>query len=158
MMNQPSAELEWVLTLRVDIGPGQLLGDSLAGHRSNYPIVGGDFSGQGELKGQVLAGGDDFFVLRRDGVGQLDARYSLRSDRGELINVRNRGLLTLSEHGQQLERAGQWPLPEHEYRCSCSPAFEVPNGRLDWLIRSHFIGRVHYPTASRVVIDCYRLA
>ncbi len=67
-----------------------MLGDSVDGLRCNYPIVGGDFEGVG-IRGQVLAGGEDLFVLRPDGLGQLDARYSLRTDQGELINLRNRG-------------------------------------------------------------------
>lgn len=48
-----------VLALRVDIGPGLLLGESVDGTRCNYPILGGDFEGL-DFKGQVLAGGEDF--------------------------------------------------------------------------------------------------
>ncbi|WLI09035.1 DUF3237 domain-containing protein [Pseudomonas sp. FP597] len=147
--------LQRVLTLRVAIGPGVMLGDSVDGVRCNYPIVGGTFEGVG-VSGQVLAGGEDLFLLRPDGVGQLDARYSLRTDQGELINLRNRGLLNMTEYGRQLEREGQWPIPEAEYRCTCTPVFQVPKGRLDWLSRASFIGLVQYPSADQVVIWCYR--
>lgn len=147
--------LQRVLTLRVAIGPGVMLGDSVDGVRCNYPIVGGTFEGVG-VSGQVLAGGEDLFLLRPDGVGQLDARYSLRTDQGELINLRNRGLLNMTEYGRQLEREGQWPIPEAEYRCTCTPVFQVPKGRLDWLSRASFIGLVQYPSADQVVIRCYR--
>ncbi|VVP25584.1 hypothetical protein PS903_03991 [Pseudomonas fluorescens] len=147
--------LQRVLTLCVDIGPGLMLGESVEGVRCNYPIVGGDFEGL-DFKGQVLAGGEDIFLLRPDGVGQLDARYSLRTDQGELINIRNIGLLNMTEYGRQLERQGQWPIPETEYHCTCTPVFQVPKGRLDWLTRASFIGQVHYPNASQVVIRCYR--
>lgn len=147
--------LQRVLTLRVAIGPGVMLGDSVDGVRCNYPIVGGTFEGVG-VSGQVLAGGEDLFLLRPDGVGQLDARYSLRTDQGELINLLNRGLLNMTEYGRQLEREGQWPIPEAEYRCTCTPVFQVPKGRLDWLSRASFIGLVQYPSADQVVIRCYR--
>lgn len=147
--------LQRVLTLRVAIGPGVMLGDSVDGVRCNYPIVGGTFEGVG-VSGQVLAGGEDLFLLRPDGVGQLDARYSLRTDQGELINLLNRGLLNMTEYGRQLEREGQWPIPEAEYRCTCTPVFQVPKGRLDWLSRASFIGLVQYPSADQVVIWCYR--
>ncbi|EFQ63972.1 hypothetical protein PFWH6_2085 [Pseudomonas fluorescens WH6] len=147
--------LQRVLTLRVAIGPGVMLGDSVDGVRCNYPIVGGTFEGVG-VSGQVLAGGEDLFLLRPDGVGQLDARYSLRTDQGELINLHNRGLLNMTEYGRQLEREGQWPIPEAEYRCTCTPVFQVPKGRLDWLSRASFIGLVQYPSADQVVIWCYR--
>jgi len=61
-------KLQRVLTLRVDIGPEQMLGETVEGMRCNYPILGGDFEGL-DFKGQVLAGGEDFFLLRPDGVG-----------------------------------------------------------------------------------------
>ncbi|WP_339468862.1 MULTISPECIES: DUF3237 domain-containing protein [unclassified Pseudomonas] len=147
--------LQRVLTLRVAIGPGVMLGDSVEGLRCNYPILGGDFDGVG-ISGQVLAGGEDCFLLRQDGIGQLDARYSVRTDEGEVINIRNRGVLSMTEYGRQLERDGQWPIPETEYRCTCTPVFQVPRGRLDWLTRSSFIGLVHYPCADQVMIRCYR--
>ncbi|WP_320110149.1 DUF3237 family protein [Pseudomonas asplenii] len=56
-------DLQWVLTLRVAIGSGLMLGASVEGLCCNYPIVGGDFDGVG-IRGQVLAGGEDCFLLR----------------------------------------------------------------------------------------------
>lgn len=147
--------LQRVLTLRVEIGTEQRLGDSQGGLRSNYSIIGGEFSGL-DLEGQVLPGGADFYLQRPDGTGELDARYSLRTTQGELINLHNLGLLTLTERGRQLERQSQWPLPEDQYHCTCTPRFQVPKGRLEWLVRTSFIGLVHYPSASEVLIRCYR--
>lgn len=148
--------LEWVLTLDVAIGEGQNLGACAAGQRANYPIVGGHFVGHG-LRGEVLPGGADFFVQRLDGVGEMDASYSLRTDQGELINIRNRGFLKVTEEGQRLEATGLWPLPETLYHCTCTPVFQAPTGRLHWLTESAFIGQVSYPDAQRVVIRVYRL-
>jgi hypothetical protein len=147
--------LQQVLTLRVEIGRELTLGECSEGIRCNYPILGGDFEGL-DLKGRVLAGGEDFFLLRPDGIGQLDARYSLATDQGEVINIRNMGLLNMTEYGRQLERQGHWPIPETEYLCTCTPAFQVPKGRLEWLSRCNFIGRVYYPAADQVAICCYR--
>lgn len=65
-------------------------------------------------------------------------------------------MLSLTEYGRQLDSDGQWPIPETEYRCTCTPVFQVAKGRLDWLTRSSFIGLVHYPCADQVVIRCYR--
>lgn len=149
--------LEWVMTLDVVIGAPQDLGESVDGHRANYPITGGQFVGVG-IQGEVLPGGADFYCLRPDGVGDLDATYSLRTDQGELINIRNRGFLVLGEEGRLLEAKGVWPLPEHLYRCSCSPSFQVARGALGWLAEAAFIGQVTYPSDTRVVIRIYRLA
>lgn len=149
--------LQRVLTLRVRIGSELIVGECSDGLRCNYPILGGDFEGL-DLKGRVLGGGEDYFLLRPDGTGQLDARYSLATDQGEIINIHNVGMLTTTEHGRQLEQEGHWPVPETEYRCTCTPTFQVPNGRLAWLSRGSFIGRVYYPAADQVVICCYRFS
>lgn len=152
----PTPGLEWVMTLDVLIGEPQVLGDAVDGQRADYPIIGGHFFGPG-LRGEVLPGGADFYCLRPDGVGDLDARYSLRSDGGERINVHNRGWLVLSEEGRRREGEGAWPLPEHLYRCTCSPRFQVAQGPLGWLAEAAFIGRVTYPGEDRVLIHVYRL-
>ena len=149
--------LEWVMSLQVAIAPGDGLGACPDGQRSNYRILGGHFQGL-DVGGEVVAGGADFYLQRHDGVGELDARYSLRSDRGEWINVHNTGLIVLGNRGRELEAQGIWPIPEQEYRCTCSPRFQVASGRLDWLTRSVMIGKVSYPAVDQVAIHCYRLA
>lgn len=149
--------LEWVMSIHVAIATEDRLGACTDGQRSNYRILGGHFQGL-EVCGEVLAGGADFYLQRSDGVGELDARYSLLSDRGELINIHNSGLIVLSDSGRELQAQGIWPLPEHHYRCSCSPRFQVASGRLDWLTRSVMIGKVSYPAADQVAIHCYRIA
>jgi len=149
--------LEWVMSLQVAIAPGDGLGACPDGQRSNYRILGGHFQGL-DVGGEVVAGGADFYLQRHDGVGELDARYSLRSDRGEWINVHNTGLIVLGDRGRELEAQGIWPIPEQEYRCTCSPRFQVASGRLGWLTRSVMIGKVSYPAVDQVAIHCYRLA
>jgi len=148
--------LDWIMSLWVRIAPGEDLGRCVEGQRSNYPILGGHFEGP-DLRGEVLPGGADQYLLRPDGVGELDARYSLLSDRGERINIHNRGVLWLDEEGRRLEAEGIWPLAMERYRCSCSPTFQVARGRLEGLRQAVFIGRVHYPSVDWVRIDCYRL-
>lgn len=148
--------LEWVLSLHVLIEPADGLGACTDGQRSNYRITGGQFEGL-NVRGEVIAGGADFYLLRSDGVGELDARYSLRSDQGEWINIHNTGLITLSDRGRAQVAQGLWPIAEEDYHCSCTPRFQVASGRLDWLTRSVMIGKVGYPAADRVAIHCYRL-
>jgi hypothetical protein len=54
------------------------------GDRTIAYIAGGKFEGP-RLKGDVLPGGGDWFLLRPDGVGCLDVRLLMRTDDGELI-------------------------------------------------------------------------
>jgi hypothetical protein len=81
---------ELVLKANVELGKGFLsVGESKRGIRLIVPITGGRFSGL--LSGEVLPGGADFQLLGE--TPELDARYTLRTDDGELIIVRNRGPL-----------------------------------------------------------------
>jgi hypothetical protein len=152
----PIPGLQPVMSITALLADAETLGHCAEGYRVNYPIIGGHFTGP-QLKGTVLPGGVDCFLLRTDGGGDLDARYSLRTDDGVLINIHNVGLLTLSEQGRELEAQGVWPVPSSEYSCTCTPRFQVAAGPLAWLTQSAFIGLVQYPSATEVLIHCYRL-
>lgn len=159
----PSLNLELCLTLLVRIGEGQLLGrlPGSAGVRINYPILGGCFLvfQQNHLiaEGEVLPGGEDRFLECADGLGRLDARYSLRTTGGVLINVRNRGWLNVMPAGRKRMGEGHWPLPEADYRCHGTPEFEVGGGPLGWLARETFIAQCRYPGENEVRVDVYRM-
>ncbi|OEC37253.1 Protein of unknown function [Pseudomonas cuatrocienegasensis] len=157
MRGMPNPFPHPVMTITAQIAEGEVVGKCADGYRVNYPIIGGHFSGP-LLRGEVLPGGADWFLLRQDGVGDLDARYQLRTDDGVLINIHNIGLLTLTARGRELEALGVWPIPEAEYSCTCTPRFQVAEGPLGWLTQHAFFGQVHYPTTSEVLIHCYSLA
>jgi hypothetical protein len=146
---------EWVMRLHVTCGPDQPLGDTPDGRRTNYDILGGTMSGPA-ISGVVLPGGADWFLERPDGVGQLDARYSLRTADGVIINVWNRGLLRYAD-GLREQDLGPWPPARHLYACHCTPQFTAPRGRHGWLNTALFVGEVSYPDADGVVVDFYRL-
>lgn len=77
--------------LRADLAEPLDLGHTPAGHRRVINIVGGVFSGD-RLSGTVLPGGADWQIIRPDGVAVLDARYTLRTDAGALVQVTSQGL------------------------------------------------------------------
>lgn len=152
-----TAQLELVMSLDVIIGQAEVMGQCSDGYRVNYPIIGGTFECRG-VSGRILPGGADNYRLRPDGIGELDARYSLMSEGGDLLNVHNIGLLSLTEQGKAMEGRDIWPLPEREYHCTCTPRFQVAEGALSWLGQQTFIGRVHYPSTERVLIHCFALS
>ena len=65
------------------------------GHRRVVNIQGGHFEGD-LISGTVLPGGADWQWVRTDGTIDLDARYTLKTDAGELIQVTSQGLRTAS--------------------------------------------------------------
>ncbi len=80
-----------LLTEKVDLGPWFTVGKSKYGWRNSIPITGGTVSGT--ISGKVLFGGADHQVWSNSGIN-LDARYTLETDDGELILVRNCGPMT----------------------------------------------------------------
>src|SRR5579864_8381789 len=84
-------QLEFVFAAEVKVDAPLDLGDVGKGGRRIIPITGGDFFGP-QIRARVLPGGADWQVLRSDGVAELEARYTLRTDDGALIYVRNHAL------------------------------------------------------------------
>jgi hypothetical protein len=72
------------------VSPLVTLGEGPYGERRYVPIIGGEVEGE-ELSGEVLAGGVDWQVRRRDGTLDISAQYVIRTRDGGLIEVESRG-------------------------------------------------------------------
>jgi len=88
---ETAPRFEFIFAAHVLIDQPLDFGDIGKGGRRIVPIVGGEFSGP-RMRGKVLPGGADWQILRNDGVSELEARYTLRTDDGALIHVRNLAL------------------------------------------------------------------
>jgi hypothetical protein len=91
MANAETLPLQFIFTAHVTVDRPLDLGNVGKGGRRIVPITGGEFSGP-QLRGKVVPGGADWQVLRDDGVAELEARYTLQTDDGALIYVRNLAL------------------------------------------------------------------
>jgi hypothetical protein len=80
-----------LFTLRLTTAPTQNLGAGPRGARVTFPITGGTFEGE-RLRGRVLPGGDDWTVLRPDGVLELDLRVTLETHDGALVHMTFEGI------------------------------------------------------------------
>lgn len=83
--------LEFIFEAQVAVDPMIDLGDVGKGRRRVVPITGGSFAGPA-IRGEVLPGGADWQIVRSDGTAELEARYTLKTDDGALIYVRNHAL------------------------------------------------------------------
>lgn len=130
--------LEFVFGAEVAVAPPLVVGESSRGLRRIVPILGGRIEGP-RLQGEVLPGGADWQYVRPDGVLSLEARYTIRTVDGALIQVTNRGL----RHGppEVLERIfrGEAVLPSEYYFRSVAE-FEAPRGQHEWLNKGIFVG------------------
>ncbi len=87
-------QLEFALQLRVTIDGTYTVGNLPYGKRVVVPITGGTFEGP-LLKGTIVPGGADYQIVSNDGKRMdLEAIYSIRTDDGVYIHVRNKGMVS----------------------------------------------------------------
>jgi hypothetical protein len=126
--------LEFIFAARVTVDPPQDLGDVGKGGRRIVPITGGDFSGP-QMRGTVLPGGADWQILRHDGVAELEAHYTLSTDDGALIYVRN----FARRHGPPeviAALAAGRPVDPASYYFRGATFFETSAARYAWIAKS----------------------
>ena len=131
-------KLTLAMTLRVQVGPPMELGEVPKGRRRIIPILGGTFEGP-NIRGKVLAGGADWQIVRADGLAELDTRYTLKTDAGDIVYIQNAGLRHAPPEITARLLAGQDVDPSLVYFRTV-PTFETAAPHLQWLTRAIFIG------------------
>src|SRR5262245_50035422 len=149
----PDPRLRLVYRLDATVGPPQDLGDIAQGHRRIVPLTGGTFTGP-DLSGQLLAGASaDWQVVLPDGTAIGDIRYTLRTEGGDLLYVRSRGV----RHGspEVLARLGRGEAVDpSEYTFRTSTHIETAAPDLDWLNKGVFVS-VGGRHAGGVIYETY---
>jgi len=126
-------QLEALFRAEISLAPPQELGETPQGRRRIVGITGGRFAGA-RLSGRVLPGGADWQLVRADGVADLDARYTLETDDGALIYVRNRGYRHGPADVLRKLSSGESVDPSLYYMRT-TPRFETGDARYAWLNR-----------------------
>jgi hypothetical protein len=123
--------LRLLYTSIVEIEAPLMVGQSPYGERRIINIKGGAFSGP-RLYGHILPGGADWQIIRRDGIVEVEARYTLQTNDGSLIYVSNRGL----RHGPKevMERLASGEMVDpSQYYFRTTPIFETGSPDYKWL-------------------------
>ncbi len=139
-MTEPAAT--FAFRAHVELGPVQTIGRVARGLRRIVPITGGTFEGP-DLSGRILPFGADWQLIHDNGYMELDARYTLETDRGELIYVNNAGF----RHGpaELAARFGRGETVDMSgFRHGLRALLETGAPRLDWMNY-----RIFSPTARR---------
>jgi len=131
----PGTEL--AVELFVTITPAVSVGASDHGTRQFIPITGGRFTGNG-IKGEVMNGGADWQLRRSDGVTEVNALYSIKTDDGAVIVVDNQGIIVPANGGIGYART--------------NPRFHAPQGKYEWLNKALFVGTITPATQGGAVI------
>ncbi len=140
--------------LKVEVADPLDFGMTPAGHRRVISIVGGSFDGA-RMAGMVLAGGADWQIIRPDGVAVLDARYTLRTNAGDLVQVTSQGV----RHGppEVMARLGRGePVDPGLYCFRTVLRFETGADPIAWLNRIIAIAS-GVRTRNLVELDAFEL-
>jgi len=134
----PDPRLTKIYRLEATLGQAWEVGDVAPGRRRIVPLTGGTFTGP-ELNGKLLPGASaDWQIVMADGTALGDIRYTLQTDRGDLLYVQSRGV----RHGSAdvLARLGRGEdLDASEYTFRTSTQIEAAAADLDWLNKGVFI-------------------
>lgn len=141
---------ELIMELKVNIGAPVTIGESDAGVRRFIPITGGSFEGR-NIQGEVIPGGADWQVVRRDGVTEVKAIYAIRTDDGAVIAVDNRGIAVNVPATQDGSTAA--------FRYTRTrPLFQAPQGKYQWLNERLFNGTITVgPGGTHVIIRVFEV-
>lgn len=134
----PNPVLTYVYYLEVDLGEPIDLGNTDQRHRRIVPWTGGVFTGP-DITGSVVPGPSaDWQTVLDDGTAFGDIRYTLQTDRDEVLYVQSYS----ARHGPpdvlaRLARGEQVAASEYVFRASTS--IETPSPRLLWMNRGVFV-------------------
>jgi hypothetical protein len=96
-MDVPRMELrsEFLYRARIEVEGFYEVGETFRGRRTVVRVKGGWFEGP-KVKGDILPGTGDWFIVRPGGVAEGDVRDTYRTHDGHIIYVSYRGIIDMS--------------------------------------------------------------
>jgi len=138
MLNLATPPLNFFADLSVLVDKPQEVGQTHHGIRRLIPILGGQVQGQG-WTARVLPGGADFQLIVNERMAELDARYTIETDGGDLIFVQNHAVRTAAPEVMAKLVRGE-PVPPESVYFRCTPSFETASASLAWITERLFVG------------------
>ena len=142
-------QLEFALQLKVTLGDSYDVGDTQHGQRIVIPITGGTFEGPA-IKGTIINGGADYQLANKAlNRTELEAIYSIKTDDGVYIHVRNRGIIWTEKDVQG----------NPSFYIKAAPQFEAPaDSKYAWLNNSLFVCAPDFTQQSKgIVLNVWRV-
>jgi Protein of unknown function (DUF3237) len=137
MYDTPTPQLVPLGTLVAQVAAPIDVGEGTHGRRRIIPILGGTFTGE-RLSGRVLGGANDYQLIRRDGVLELQARYVIETTTKALIYVENTGMRDGPAALLAAQARGELVDPAKIY-FRAVPRFETAAPEFQWLTRRLFV-------------------
>ena len=141
-------EMEFVMQLNVTLGEAYMVGETPAGKRNVIPITGGTFEGP-LLRGTIINGGADYQLISADGKRTtLEAIYSIKTDDGVNIHVRNQGIIY----------SGKDASGKDSFYFKAAPKFEAPqDSKYNWLNNAIYVCAPSFGTQGAITLDVWRV-
>jgi hypothetical protein len=121
-------ELKLFIEAEIELGDVQELGA-----RRIVRVMGGRFWSK-DLNGTILVGGGDWQHIRRDGVVEIDTRYTLQTDDGALIYLTNGGL----RDGAYMRTFSRFESADPRYSWLNNRLFVADGQKVDGVLRHAF--------------------
>ena len=128
MLSLPEPSLLPFCKLEVDVGSPLIIGPGRFGERRVIPILGGRVSGK--ISGEIQAGAD-WQTISADGLVELDARYTFRTEEGAIVE--------LTDYGFRYERKDATGNPVAPYMRTTA-RLETGHPGYSWVNRMIFVG------------------
>jgi hypothetical protein len=135
-MDEP--RFEFLFDMKVDLEPPQMIGQTPQGNRQIFYVRSGTVEGP-RIKGEVLPGGGDWFLLRPDNVGELDVRGTIKTHDGALIYATYRGIFSAPQEAWEKIYKGE-PVDRDQYYFYTAPVFQTSAPDYLWLNRLLAVG------------------
>lgn len=152
----PPPALEFAFEVRAEVADPLVIGELPTGQtRRIIDILGGTVEGPG-IRGRIRPGGADWQLIRRaDGFTEVDARYTLETQTGQLVYVTNVGIRHAPPEVMRRLNAGE-TVDQAAIYFRAVPRFETAAPELLWLMRSIFVATgERYPNG--VIIRFWRV-
>ena len=121
-------ELKLFIEAEIELGEVQELGA-----RRIVRVMGGRFWSK-DLNGTILEGGGDWQHIRRDGVVEIDTRYTLQTEVGALIYLTNDGL----RDGNYMRTFARFESTDPRYAWMNNRLFLADGQKVDGVVRHSF--------------------
>lgn len=147
--------LTFAFELRATVDNPVVIGQGAHGLRRIVAITGGKVSGPMMTGVVVPNSGADWQMIQPDGFSELDTRYTLRSDKGELVYVQNAGVRHAPPDVMKRLNSGEVVDPKLVYFRTVAK-FETTAPGLQALTRNVFIG-VGERSPNEVIVRFYKV-
>jgi hypothetical protein len=146
-------EARYLLTIDAGVATPLLIAEHGSVARRMVPVTEGTVTGR--VSGRLTAGGADWQYVNESGVTDVEARYCLELEGGDVVEVQSSGVRTATPDIVQRMFAGEQLDPD-QYYFRTGIKIRTSSARYEWLTRFICVG-IATRQADRVIIRVFEI-